>query len=158
MDCMLPEKDSPLLCRNSTSDKGHLELLNTKWKETSMTATPKESASGREILLVGPCGVLGTGVIGAVAANAAWRVTTAARRPAPTYRTQTPPRHISVDLMDRDGTIKAFSNLDTVTDLVFAAYVEKPTMAETVEPNARMLTNTVGFSARNGDSVAHCQM
>jgi hypothetical protein len=53
-----------------------------------------------------------------------------------TYRTQTPPRHISVDLMDREGTIKAFSNLDTVTDLVFAAYVEKPTMAETVESNA----------------------
>jgi hypothetical protein len=43
-----------------------------------MTATPKESASDREILLVGPYGVLGTGVIDAVAANPAWRVTTAA--------------------------------------------------------------------------------
>src|SRR5258708_19040832 len=30
-----------------------------------------------------------------------------------------------------------------MTDLVFAAYVEKPTMAETVEPNARMLKNTL---------------
>jgi nucleoside-diphosphate-sugar epimerase len=115
-----------------------------------MTATPKESASDREILLVGPYGVLGTGVIDAVAANPVWRVTTAARRPAPTYRTQTPSRHISVDLMDREGTIKAFSNLDTVTDLVYAAYVEKPTMAETVEPNARMLTNTLeALAARN---------
>jgi hypothetical protein len=55
-----------------------------------MTATPKESTSDREILLVGPYGVLGTGVIDAVAANTAWRVTTAARRPAPTYRTQPP--------------------------------------------------------------------
>jgi hypothetical protein len=116
------------------------ELLNTTWKETSMTATSKTSASDREILLVGQYGVLGTGVIDAVAANPAWRVTTAARRPAPAYRTQTPPRHISVDLMDREGTIKAFSNLNTVTDLVYAAYVERPTMAETVEPNARMLT------------------
>jgi nucleoside-diphosphate-sugar epimerase len=115
-----------------------------------MTATPKESASDREILLVGPYGVLGTGVIDAVAANPAWRVTTASRRPAPTYRTQTPPRDIGVDLMDREGTIKAFSNLDTVTDLVYAAYVEKPTMAETVEPNARMLTNTLeALAARN---------
>ena len=115
-----------------------------------MTVTSKESASDREILLVGPYGVLGTGVIDAVAANPAWRVTTAARRPAPTYRTQTPPRHISVDLMDREGTIMAFSNLDTVTDLVYAAYVEKPTMAETVEPNARMLTNTLeALAARN---------
>src|ERR1700675_3312897 len=115
-----------------------------------MTARSKTSASDREILLVGPYGVLGTGVIDAVAANPAWRVTTAARRPAPTYRTQTPPRHIRVDLMDREGTIKAFSNLDTVADLVYAAYVEKPTMAETVEPNARMLTNTLEpLPARN---------
>jgi nucleoside-diphosphate-sugar epimerase len=135
---------------DGTSHRRHLELLHTKWKETSMTAPPKESVSDREILLVGPYGVLGTGVIDAVDANPDWRVTTAARRPAPTYRTQTPPRHISVDLMDREGTIKAFSNLDTVTDLVYAAYVEKPTMAETVEPNARMLTNTLeALAARN---------
>ena len=40
-----------------------------------MTPTDKESASDREILLVGPYGVLGTGVIDAVAANSAWRVT-----------------------------------------------------------------------------------
>lgn len=45
--------------------------------------------------------------------------------------------------MDREGTIKAFSSLDKVTDLVFAAYVEKPTMAETVEPNAGMLKHTL---------------
>ena len=83
-----------------------------------------------------------------VAANPDWRVTTAARRPAPTFRTQTPPRHISVDLLDREGAIKAFSNLGTVTDLVYAAYVEKPAMAETVEPNARMLTNTLEASRR----------
>src|ERR1700719_2330008 len=129
--------------RNGTSDSCHLALLNAKWEETSMTTTPKAAASDREILLVGPYGVLGTGVIDAVAANPAWRVTTAARRPAPTYRTQTPPPHISVDLMDREGTTKAFSSLAKVTDLVFAAYVEKPTMAETVEPNARMLRNAL---------------
>ena len=41
-----------------------------------MTATSKDSASDREILLVGPYGVLGTGVIDAVAANPAWRVIT----------------------------------------------------------------------------------
>src|SRR4030088_1027891 len=52
--------------------------------------------------------------------------------------------------MDREGTTKAFSSLDYVTDLVFAAYVEKPTMAETVEPNARMLKNTLdALAARN---------
>jgi nucleoside-diphosphate-sugar epimerase len=52
--------------------------------------------------------------------------------------------------LDREGTTKAFSALDKVTDLVFAAYIEKPTMAETVEPNARMLKNTLdALAARN---------
>jgi hypothetical protein len=52
--------------------------------------------------------------------------------------------------MDREDTIKAFSNLDTVTDLVYAAYVEKPTKAETVEPNAWMVANTLEtLAARN---------
>jgi hypothetical protein len=62
--------------------------------------------------------------------------------------------------MDREGTIKAFSSLDAVTDLVFAAYVERPTMAETVEPNARMLTNTLeALAARNIPSDASsCQV
>jgi nucleoside-diphosphate-sugar epimerase len=115
-----------------------------------MPNTSDHIADEREILLVGPYGVLGTGVLDAAAADPSWRVTTAARRPAPTYRANTAYRHIGVDLMDREGTIKAFSELDSVTDLVFAAYVEKPTMAETVEPNARMLTNTLdALAARN---------
>src|SRR5258705_8985236 len=110
------------------------------------TATPDNSetaAMQRQILLVGPYGVLGTGVIDAVAEKPQWGVTTAARRPAPAYRAQSAPPHISVDLMDREGTKNAFSSLGGVTDLVFAAYVEKPTMAETVEPNARMLKNAL---------------
>ncbi len=108
-----------------------------------MNKFSKPAAPKREILVVGPYGVLGTGVLDAAAADPSWRVTTAARRPAPTYRSTTADRHIAVDLMDREGTIKTFSELDTVTDLVYAAYVEKPTMAETVEPNARMLRNTL---------------
>src|SRR5258705_8504445 len=108
-----------------------------------MSATSEAPVTERQILLVGPYGVLGTGVIDAVAENPKWRITTAARRPVPTYRAQAAPPHVSVDLMDREGTTKAFSALDKVTDLVFAAYVEKPTMAETVEPNGRMLKNTL---------------
>ena len=115
-----------------------------------MSATAETHVAQRLILLVGPYGVLGTGVVDAVAENPQWGVTTAARRPVPTYRAQAAPPHVSVDLMDREGTTKAFSSLDKVTDLVFAAYVEKPTMAETVEPNARMLKNTLdALAARN---------
>jgi nucleoside-diphosphate-sugar epimerase len=108
-----------------------------------MSATSEAPVTQRQILLVGPYGVLGTGVIDAVAENPQWGVTTAARRPAPAYRAQSAPPHIRVDLMDRGGTKSALSSLGEVTDLVFAAYVEKPTMAETVEPNARMLKNAL---------------
>jgi nucleoside-diphosphate-sugar epimerase len=115
-----------------------------------MPASADTQTAQRQILLVGPYGVLGTGVVDAVAGNPKWRITTAARRPVPTYRAQAAPPHVSVDLLDREGTTKAFSLLDNVTDLVFAAYVEKPTMAETVEPNARMLKNTLdALAARN---------
>jgi len=108
-----------------------------------MSPTSEKPVKERQILLVGPYGVLGTGVVDAVTENPEWRIITAARRPVPTYRAQAAPPHVSVDLMDREGTTKTFSRLDKVTDLVFAAYVEKPTMAETVEPNARMLKNTL---------------
>jgi nucleoside-diphosphate-sugar epimerase len=115
-----------------------------------MSATSETPVTERQILLVGPYGVLGTGVIDAVAENPKWGITTAARRPPPAYRAQAAPPHISVDLMDRESTTNAFSSLDNVTDLVFAAYVEKPTMAETVEPNARMLKNALdGLAARS---------
>jgi nucleoside-diphosphate-sugar epimerase len=112
-----------------------------------MSTTSETAALQRQILLVGPYGVLGTGVIDAVANNPQWGVTTAARRPAPAYRAQSAPPHVSVDLMDREGTKNAFSSLGGVTDLVFAAYVEKPAMAETVEPNASMLKNALGALA-----------
>ena len=73
----------------------------------------------RQILLVGPYGVLGTGVVDAVAGNLKWGITTAARRPVPTYREHAAPPHVSVDLLDREGTTKVLSALDKVTDLVF---------------------------------------
>ena len=115
-----------------------------------MSATAETPVTERQILLLGPYGVLGTGVIGAVAQNPKWGIITAARRPAPTYRAQAATPHISVDLLDREGTTKAFSSLNKVTDLVFAAYIEKRTMAETVEPNAGMLKNALdALGARN---------
>src|SRR5258708_35441225 len=98
-----------------------------------MSATSETPFTERQILLVGPYGVLGTGVIDAVAGNPKWGITTAARRPPPAYRAQPAPPHISIDLMDREGTTSAFSPLDKVPDLVFAASVATSTLAEAVE-------------------------
>jgi hypothetical protein len=64
-----------------------------------MSATSGTPVKECHILLVGPYGVLGTGVIDAVAEHPKWGITTAARRPPPTYRTQAAPPHVTVDLM-----------------------------------------------------------
>jgi len=107
-----------------------IETAHSKRKETIMASDPNNPLPARKILLLGPYGVLGTGVVDAATANPAWRVVTAARRPVPSHRDSTAVRHINVDLLDRERTREVLSKLDTVTDLVFAAYVEKPTMAE----------------------------
>jgi hypothetical protein len=46
-----------------------------------MPATSETLVKEHQILLVGPYGVLGTGVIDAVAEHSKWGLTTAARRP-----------------------------------------------------------------------------
>jgi hypothetical protein len=73
-----------------------------------MAVSSETQVKEGQILLVGLYGVLGTGIIDAVAENPKRRITTAARRPPPTYRAPGTPSHISVDLMDRGGTTKSF--------------------------------------------------
>src|SRR5260370_41449610 len=69
-------------------------------EEPIMVSDPKNPPSVREILLLGPYGVLGTGVVPAASANPAWRVVTAPRRPAPPPPDSTAVRHINVHLLD----------------------------------------------------------
>jgi hypothetical protein len=58
-----------------------------------MSATAETRIAQRQILLVGPYGILGTGVVDAVAANPQWGITTAARRPVgPCRRIGSTPR------------------------------------------------------------------
>jgi len=72
-----------------------------------------------------------------------------ARRPVPSHRDSTAVRHLYVDLLDREGHEGgAFPSWTRLTDLVFAAYVEMPTMAETVEPNTRGCSTTTLERAR----------
>src|SRR5260370_17712147 len=78
-------------------------------EEPIMVSDPKNPPSVREILLLGPYGVLGTGVVDTASANPAWRVVTAARRPVPSHRDSTPLRHINVDLLARDAPSEGLS-------------------------------------------------
>src|SRR5580658_680428 len=71
-----------------------------------MSAASETLAKERHILLVGPYGVLGTGVVDTVAENSRWGIATAARRPAPTYRAQAAPPHITPDQIAKTEAIR----------------------------------------------------
>ncbi len=68
-----------------------------------MPASSETPVAERQILIVGPYGVLGTGVIDAVAENPRWGITTAARRPAPTYRRNDTARPLTTTIAPTTG-------------------------------------------------------
>ncbi|MGW9111884.1 hypothetical protein [Microbacterium sp. NPDC055683] len=51
---------------------------------------------------------------------------------------------MSVDLLDQGAVREAFAGLSEVTHVVYAAYADRPTMAEAVAPNLAMLTQVLG--------------
>ena len=52
-------------------------------------------------------------------------------------------RHIAVDLLDADDARDKLGDLDQVTHVFYAAYQDRPSWAELVEPNVAMLVNTL---------------
>lgn len=96
------------------------------------------------VLIIGPHGVVGGAIARNLSADETWDVITASRRDAPADINA---KHLSVDLLDPQALTDA-EILGQVTHLVYAAYVERPTMAETIEPNLAMLAHVLdGFTA-----------
>lgn len=90
-------------------------------------------------LVAGAHGVVGGAVVRALAKHGSDVVTVARRGPV-TVDGARVGEHVTVDLTDRDATSAALAGSDVDT-VVFAAYIERPTMAETVAPNVAMLAN-----------------
>jgi nucleoside-diphosphate-sugar epimerase len=97
-------------------------------------------AAARRVLVVGPHGVAGGAITARLGGSGRWALLTASRRKAGPGSAA---RHVSVDLLDAQGAREAFADLADVTHLIFAGYVERPTMGETTAPNVAMLTNTL---------------
>ncbi len=91
-------------------------------------------------LVVGARGVIGGNLIKHLKDVGGWDVIGLSRRGGDDEGVV---RHIAVDLLDRDATVKRLSQLDEVTHVFYAAYQDRPTWAELVPPNLAMLTNVV---------------
>src|SRR4051812_25759068 len=103
------------------------------------------SVAPKQFLLIGPHGVVGSAIADRLSGSAEWQITTASRRriTSTPSRAESGERHVSVDLLDAAATREAFGDLAQVTHVVFAAYLERPTMAETTGPNVAMLANAL---------------
>lgn len=91
-------------------------------------------------LVVGANGVIGNNLIEYLEKLEQWEIIGISRR-ANVDRQKI--RFIAVDLLDLSDCLKKLGNLNTVTHIYYAAYQDRPTWAELVEPNMKMLSNVL---------------
>ena len=99
----------------------------------------REENEKRVALVIGAQGVIGRTLVDHLAAHD-WKVIGVSRRGAESGGRV---RHLSVDLLDRAGTRERLGDLRGVTHIFYAAFQDRPSWAELVEPNLSMLVNAV---------------
>jgi nucleoside-diphosphate-sugar epimerase len=101
----------------------------------------KVSKKTRKVaLVVGGQGVIGRNLIKYLATLPDWDIIGLSRRGGEPMGNV---RHITVDLLDQDDCRKKLGNLTEVTHIFYAAYQDRPTWAELVQPNLAMLVNVI---------------
>jgi nucleoside-diphosphate-sugar epimerase len=89
-------------------------------------------------LVVGANGVIGTNLIDYLLSTQNWNVIGLSRKGGINTENL---QFISVDLLDVEDCKKQLSDLKNVTHIFYAAYQDRPSWSELVEPNMRMLQN-----------------
>lgn len=109
----------------------------------------------RRALVLGGLGIVGQGLIEELTKSGEWEVFGLSRRPPPAS-SKTP--WVSVDLLDRAACETKLAELPEITHIFNAAYLEKPTFAEEVEPNLMMLRNAVEVVEARSGSLKHVNL
>lgn len=91
-------------------------------------------------LIVGVHGVIGSNLASHLAALGNWNIIGLSRRGG---TNQEQIRHIAVDLLDHKDSREKLGGLTDITHIFYAAYQDRPSWAELVEPNVAMLRNVV---------------
>ncbi|QJC53000.1 SDR family oxidoreductase [Paenibacillus albicereus] len=106
-------------------------------------------------LVVGAAGVIGRNLAEHLAAMPEWDVIGVARRAmAPSKRI----RYVSADLLDAADTRAKLGSLSQVTHVFYAAYQDRPTWAELVEPNVAMLRHVVEAVEAGSPGLRHVSL
>lgn len=116
----------------------------------SEASQPLEPVSLSSVVVAGAGGVIGTSVVEAYA-NAGVKVTGISRRKPDMSHGE----HVSVDLAEEENALEGLAALSDTTHLVFAAYVERKSLAAQIEPNVALLANTLAALRANGSPLEH---
>lgn len=102
-------------------------------------------------LVLGATGVSGRALLSELERAGDWSIIGVSRR-KPDFETGA--RFVSADLFDRASCNEVLGSLQGVTHVFWTAYADRPTFAETREPNAIMFANAIGAIEATG-SVEH---
>jgi len=106
-------------------------------------------------LVVGANGVIGSNLIAYLEQLEDWDIIGLSRRGGQnTSKTV----YVSVDLLDADDCKNKLLPLTNVTHIYYAAYQDKPTWAELVEPNLTMLVNVVNIIESIAPNLEHVSL
>jgi nucleoside-diphosphate-sugar epimerase len=111
--------------------------------------------SSRVALVVGPHGVIGRNLVSHLEEQGGWEVVGLSRRSATQAGAV---RHISIDLLGTSDVQNELSKLSDVTHIFYAAYQDRPTWAELVEPNLTMLMNVVTAIEASSAELQHVSL
>lgn len=101
---------------------------------------PTKTDARKTALVIGANGVIGRNLIDYLATLPEWDIIGVSRRGGKnTGRI----RYVAADLLDEADTREKLGALNEITHIFYAAYQDRPTWAELVQPNLAMLVHTV---------------
>lgn len=109
-------------------------------------------------LVTGVTGVVGRNLALYLKDHGGWEVIGLSRRKSDIEAKPGVFRHIAVDLLDASACRRKLSGLTGVTHIFHAAYLERPTMAESIKPNLALLSNVVHVIEPAAKNLRHIHL
>lgn len=109
-------------------------------------------AERKRALVAGATGVVGRNLVRHLLAQPDWDVIAVSRRKPDLEGAYT---HVAADLLDGADTRRQLARPLGITHVFYAAYSERPSWAEMVEPNVRMLANLLDAVEPVSPALAH---
>lgn len=111
--------------------------------------------TGKVALVVGANGVIGSNLIDYLVTLPDWDIIGLSRRGGISTDRVT---YVSVDLLQRSEVEHVLTSFPTITHIFYAAYQDRPTWAELVEPNLNMLIHIVESVEATSPHLEHISL